>query len=52
LAVQAVVVLAIDGVPELLWLLAGGPIVLVAAGLTLAYKSIPFEHVHFSEGRA
>jgi hypothetical protein len=52
LAVQAVVVLAVDGVAEPLWLWAGGPLVLAAAGVTLAYKSIPFEHVHFSEGRA
>ena len=52
LAVQAVIVLAVDGVPEPAWLLIGGPLGPAAAGVTLAYKSIPFEHVHFSEGRA
>ena len=52
LTVQAVVVLAVDGVPEPVWLCVGGPLLLAAAGVTLAYKSIPFEHVHFSEGRA
>ena len=52
LTVQAVVVLAVDGVPEPVWLVVGGPLVLAVAGVTLAYKSIPFDHVHFSEGRA
>ncbi|WP_030442052.1 hypothetical protein [Actinoplanes subtropicus] len=52
LTVQAVIVLAVDGVDEPLWLWVGGPLALAAAGATLAYKSIPFEHVRFSAGRA
>jgi hypothetical protein len=48
LAVQAVIVLAVDGVAEPLWLWVGGPLVPAAAGVALAYKSIPFEHVQFA----
>jgi hypothetical protein len=48
LTVQAVVVFAVDAVQEPLWLWVGGPLVLAAAGVTAAYKSIPFEHVHFA----
>jgi len=44
-AVQVVIVLAVDGVENPLWLWVGGPLALTAAGVTLAYKSIPFEHV-------
>ena len=51
-AVQVVIVLAVDGVANPLWLWIGGPLVPAVAGVVLAYKSIPFEHVHFSEGRA
>lgn len=48
LAVQAVIVLAVDGVEEPLWLWVAMPVALTAAGVTLAYKSIPFDHVHFA----
>ena len=48
LAVQAVIVLAVDGVEEPLWLWVAVPVALTAAGVTLAYKSIPFDHVHFA----
>lgn len=44
-AVQVVIVLAVDGAEEPLWLWVAGPLVLAGAGVTLAYKSIPFEHV-------
>ena len=47
-AVQAVIVLAVDGVEEPLWLWVGAPVALTAAGVTLAYKSIPFDHVQFA----
>jgi|SRR3954463_6675123 hypothetical protein len=47
-AVQVVIVLAVDGVAEPLWLWLGAPLALAAGGVTLAYKSIPFDHVHFA----
>jgi hypothetical protein len=48
-AVQVVIVLAVDGVANPLWLWVGAPLGLAAAGATLAYKSIPFEHVRFAD---
>ncbi|WP_433384517.1 hypothetical protein ACQPZX_23940 [Actinoplanes sp. CA-142083] len=47
-AVQVVIVLAVDGAENPLWLWVTGPLVLGAGGITLAYKSIPFEHVRFA----
>ncbi|MEU4238223.1 hypothetical protein [Actinoplanes sp. NPDC026619] len=49
-AVQAVIVPAVDGVanPPWAWLL--GP-ALAAAGVTLAYKAIPFAHVRYARPR-
>jgi len=47
-AVQVVVVLAVDGAEEPLWLWVGAPLLLAAGGVTLAYKSIPFDHVRFA----
>ncbi|MFF5296138.1 hypothetical protein [Paractinoplanes globisporus] len=46
---QVVIVLAVDGAENPLWLWVTGPLVLAAAGVTLAYKSIPFEHVQFRD---
>ena len=46
--VQVVIVLAVDGAENPLWLWVAGPAVLAGAGITLAYKSIPFEHVRFA----
>jgi hypothetical protein len=46
-AVQVVIVLAVDGAENPLWLWLTAPAVLAAAGITLACKSIPFEHVRF-----
>jgi hypothetical protein len=48
-AVQVVILLAVDGAENPLWLWVTGPLVLAAAGVTLAYKSIPFEHVQFRD---
>ncbi|WP_433291059.1 hypothetical protein ACQP2F_24515 [Actinoplanes sp. CA-030573] len=48
-AVQAVIVLAVDGAEEPLWLWLAAPAALGGGGIALAYKSIPFEHVTFSE---
>lgn len=49
-AVQAAIVLAVAvaGEPASLWLLAPA---LATAGLTAAYKSIPFDHVRFTHSR-
>ncbi|GAA2632173.1 hypothetical protein [Paractinoplanes durhamensis] len=46
-AVQAVIVPAVDGVENPMWLWLVGP-ALFAAGISLAYRSIPFGHVRFS----
>jgi hypothetical protein len=48
-AVQVVIVLAVDGVENPLWLWLAAPIALGGAGIALAYKSIPFENVRFTE---
>ena len=47
-AVQVVIVLAVDGAENPLWLWVTAPLALTAAGATLAYKSIPFDHVRFA----
>src|SRR5690349_2927600 len=44
-AVQVLIVLAVDGAENPLWLWVAGPPGLAAGGVALAYKSIPFEHV-------
>jgi hypothetical protein len=46
-AVQVVIVLAVDGTDNPLWLWLAAPIALGGGGIALAYKSIPFEHVRF-----
>jgi hypothetical protein len=46
-AVQVVIVLAVDGADNPLWLWLAAPIALGGGGIALAYKSIPFEHVRF-----
>jgi hypothetical protein len=47
-AVQVVIVLAVDGAANPLWLWVSGPLGPAAAAAALAYKSIPFEHVRFA----
>ncbi|MCU7722423.1 hypothetical protein ODJ79_01720 [Actinoplanes sp. KI2] len=47
-AVQVVIVLAVDGAANPWWLWVGGPLAPAAAGVALAYKSIPFPHVRFA----
>ncbi|GIE98865.1 hypothetical protein Ari01nite_63300 [Paractinoplanes rishiriensis] len=46
-AVQVVIVLAVGGVSGSAWLAAPA---LVAAGVTLGYRSVPFGHVRFTTG--
>jgi hypothetical protein len=48
-AVQVVIVLAVDGTDNPLWLWLTAPIVLGGGGIALAYKSIPFAHVSFAD---
>lgn len=46
-AVQVIIVLAVDGAENPLWLWMTVAPALTVAGVTLAYKSIPFGHVRF-----